>query len=145
VTEDTNTRNIAVFIASPGDLAAEREQFRDAIHQLNVGFADGANVKYEALGWEDTLASTGRRNQSVINAEIDRCDVFILVMHRRWGQEAPDAKPYSSYTEEEFHRALERWRKEKRPEIFVFFKRVDAAQEADAGLRRDKASNVPLY
>jgi len=24
-------------------------------------------------------------------------------MHRRWGQTADDAKPYSSYAEEEFH------------------------------------------
>ncbi|MFH1980854.1 MAG: tetratricopeptide repeat protein [Pseudomonadota bacterium] len=136
--KDDNKRKIAVFIASPGDLTAERQQFRDAIRQLNVGFADGANVEFEAMGWEDTLATTGRRNQSVINAEIDRCDVFFLVMHRRWGQASPDAKPYSSYTEEEFHRALERWRETKRPEIFVFFKRVDAAQEADAGPQLQK-------
>jgi tetratricopeptide (TPR) repeat protein len=126
-------RKISVFIASPGDLSAERRLFRDAIHQLNVGFGDGADVEFEPLGWEDTLASTGRRNQSVINGEIDRCDVFILVMYRRWGQEAPDAEPYSSYTEEEFHRALERWKKDETPEIFVFFKRVDAASEADPG------------
>lgn len=136
--KEKNKRKITVFIASPGDLSAERKQFRDAIRQLNAGFADGANVEFEDLGWEDTLATTGPRNQSVINAEIDRCDVFILVMHRRWGQKAPDAKPYSSYTEEEFHRALERWRKEKNPEIFVFFKRIDAEQEADAGPQLQK-------
>jgi len=95
-------------------------------------------VEYVALGWEDTLATTGRRNQGVINEEIDQCDVFILAMHRRWGQEAPDAKPYTSYTEEEFHRALERWRSSGTPEIFVFFKRVDAESEGDPGpqLRR---------
>lgn len=129
----TKKRTIAVFIASPGDLPGERQQFRAAIMQLNAGFGDGANIEFEALGWEDTLASTGRRNQNVINAEIDRCDVFILVMHRRWGQPAPDAYPYSSYSEEEFHRALELWKQTKRPEIFVFFKRVDLAQEADPG------------
>ena len=126
-------KKISVFIASPGDLSNERNLFRDAIKQLNVGFGDGANVEYEALGWEDILASTGRRSQGVINEEIDKCDVFILAMHRRWGQEAPDAKPYSSYTEEEFYRALERLKKEYNPEIFVFFKRVDAASEADPG------------
>ena len=98
-------RNITVFIASPGDLAVERRAFRTCIDELNSGFGDGAKVTFEPLGWEDTLASTGRRSQGVINAEIDRCDVFVLAMHRRWGQEAPDAKPYSSYTEEEFHRA----------------------------------------
>ena len=122
-----------MFIASPGDLRSEREQFRKAIDILNVGFGDGANVQFEALGWEDTLAATGWRNQEVINNEIDRCDVFFLVMHRRWGQDAPDAKPYSSYTEEEFFRALHHWEKEKKPEIFVFFKLVEAAQEADPG------------
>ncbi len=126
-------RMISVFIASPGDLIDERKQFRQAIDELNTGFADGANVMFEAMGWEDTLATTGRRNQSVINEEIDRCDVFVLVMHRRWGQPAPDAAPYSSYTEEEFHRALVRYKESGAPEIFVFFKRVDPAQEADAG------------
>ncbi|MBN3264191.1 tetratricopeptide repeat protein [Pectobacterium brasiliense] len=126
-------RQVSVFIASPGDLSNERNHFRDAINQLNVGFGDGANVEFKALGWEDTLASTGRRNQSVINEEVDKCDVFILVINRRWGQSAPDAEPYSSYTEEEFHRALERWKKEGKPEIFVFFKRVDAESEADPG------------
>ncbi|MCI0560022.1 MAG: DUF4062 domain-containing protein, partial [Nitrososphaera sp.] len=130
---DTVKREIRVFIASPGDLVEERKIFRDAITQLNVGFGDGANVKYVPLGWEDTLASTGRRNQSVINKEIDSCDVFILAMNRRWGQHAPDAEPYSSYTEEEFHRALERWKSSRVPEIFVFFKRVDAASEGDPG------------
>ena len=135
---DSAKRKIRVFIASPGDLAEERRIFRDAINQLNVGFGDGANVEYVALGWEDTLAATGRRNQGVINEEIDQCDVFILAMYRRWGQEAPDAKPYTSYTEEEFHRALERWRSSGTPEIFVFFKRVDAESEGDPGpqLRR---------
>lgn len=51
-------REISVFIASPGDLACERQYFKDAIEQLNVGFGDGANVEFKALGWEDTLAMT---------------------------------------------------------------------------------------
>jgi tetratricopeptide (TPR) repeat protein len=130
---ETEKRKIRVFIASPNDLAEERRVFRSAIDQLNDGFGDGANVEYVALGWEDTLASTGRRSQGIINKDIDSCDVFILAMHRRWGQDAPDAGIYSSYTEEEFHRAMERWKKDGTPEIFVFFKRVDAAFEADAG------------
>ncbi|MFV1883932.1 MAG: DUF4062 domain-containing protein [Balneola sp.] len=125
-------RKIGVFIASPGDLAKERNLFRETIDDLNGGFGDGAGVEFEPLGWEDTLATTGRRSQSVINQEVDRCDVFILTLFRRWGQDAPDSE-YSSYTEEEFHRALARWEKEGAPEIFVFFKRVDPASEADAG------------
>lgn len=70
----SDVRTIRVFIASPGDLAVERRAFKDVIEEPNDGFGDGAGVKFEALGWEDTLASTGRRSQGVINREIDRCD-----------------------------------------------------------------------
>jgi tetratricopeptide (TPR) repeat protein len=126
-------RTIRVFLASPGDLAVERHAFKDQIDLLNLGFGDGANVQFVPLGWEDTLSTVGRRSQAVINEEIDRCDVFILAMHRRWGQPAEDAKPYSSYTEEEFHRALDRFKKTNSPEIFVFFKNVDTASMADPG------------
>src|SRR5262249_8133784 len=107
--------------------------FKEHIDQLNLGFGDGAGAEFIALGWEDTLPSTGRRFQALINQEIDTCNVFVLVMHRRWGQPAPDSA-YSSYTEEEFHRAFDRCRQSKKaPEIFVFFKHVDAASMADAG------------
>ena len=131
-------RPIHVFIASPGDLAVERRAFKEVIDELNGGFGDGAGVRFVALGWEDTLATTGRRAQGVINQDIDRSDVFVLALHRRWGQEAPDAKPYSSYTEEEFHRAMERWKKTGSPELFVFFKHVDPGQMADPGPQLQK-------
>ncbi len=130
-------KSIRVFIASPGDLAEERAKFKETLDELNSGFGIGADVEFEPLGWEDTLALTGRRNQSLINHEIDRCEVFILCLHRRWGQEAPDS-PYSSYTEEEFHLALERFKQTGAPEIFVFFKHVDPGQEADPGPQLDK-------
>lgn len=131
-------RPIHVFIASPGDLAVERRAFKAVIDELNGGFGDGAGVRFVALGWEDTLATTGRRAQGVINEDIDRSDVFVLALHRRWGQKAPDAHPYSSYTEEEFHRAMERWTKTGSPEIFVFFKHVDPGQMADPGPQLQK-------
>jgi hypothetical protein len=112
-------RTIHVFMASPGDLAVERRAFKDVVDELNQGFGDGAGVKFVPFGWEDTLATTGRRSQAVINLDVDRCDVFVLALYGRWGQQAPDAKPYTSYTEEEFHRAFDRWRKSGTPEIFV--------------------------
>jgi hypothetical protein len=125
-------KGIAVFIASPGDLAGERKVFKETIDTLNGGFGDGAGVAFEPLGWEDILAETGRRTQDVINQDIEQCDLFILVLHRRWGQDATDSK-FSSYTEEEFELALSRWENNRSPEIIVFFKNVDAASIADPG------------
>jgi len=127
-------RQIRVFIASPGDVAVERRAFKDVLDELNKGYGRGAHVEFVPLGWEDTLSTVGRRAQSVINQEVDACDVFVLVMWRRWGQPAPDAAPYSSYTEEEFYRALARFEKtNKTPCIWVFLKHIDPGQMADAG------------
>lgn len=133
-----NVRVIRVFIASPGDLAIERLAFKGVVEALNAGFSDGAGVTFEALGWEDQLAMTGRRSQSVINADIDRSDVFVLALYGRWGRAAPDAAPYTSYTEEEFHRALTRWKAEGAPEIFVFFKNVTVRELGDPGEQLQK-------
>jgi hypothetical protein len=121
-----------VFIASPGDLAPERKIFKDRIDQLNAGFADGAGVTFIPVAWEEVLAQTGRRTQAVINRQIEQCDLFLLALHRRWGQKAPDSS-YSSYTEEEYQLALNLWRRKKSPEVLVFFKTVDSASLADPG------------
>jgi tetratricopeptide (TPR) repeat protein len=126
-------RVVKVFIASPGDLAVERRAFKEVIDALNTGFGRGADLSFEPLGWEDALSQVGRRSQSVINKDVDACDVFVLVMWRRWGQEAPDASPYTSYTEEEFYRALSRFEKAGCPTIVVLFKHIDPGQMADPG------------
>ena len=94
----TNHKEIAVFIASPGNLVVERKVFKEMVDSLNGGFGDGAGVRFIPLGWEDVLAQTGRRAQAVINQDVDRCDLFILALHRRWGQSAPDST-FSSYNE----------------------------------------------
>lgn len=126
-------RKVSVFIASPGDLAVERRAFKVQVDELNKGFGSGAEVEFIPLGWEDALSNVGQRSQSVINQDVDACDVFVLVMWKRWGQEAPDAAPYSSYTEEEFNRAVARFEKTGSPTLYVFLKHIDPSLMADAG------------
>src|ERR1700693_4611212 len=125
---------VKVFIASPNDLAVERRAFKEVLEDLNQGYGRGAGVTFEPLGWEDTLATTGWRPQSVINQDVDACDVFVLVMWRRWGQKAKDATPpATSYTHEEYLRSLGRFEKGGKPTIYVFFKDVELGQMADPG------------
>ncbi|MGA8109023.1 MAG: hypothetical protein WB974_06290, partial [Acidobacteriaceae bacterium] len=56
-------RKISVFIASPGDVAAERLVFKSTIEDLNQGFGRGADVVFVPVEWEDQLAESGRRVQ----------------------------------------------------------------------------------
>jgi hypothetical protein len=87
-------RTIKVFIASPRDLALERRAFKDTIDELNKGFRRVADVEFVPLGWEDTLSQVGRRSQSVINADVDACDVFVLVMRPRWVRDSFGRLPF---------------------------------------------------
>jgi hypothetical protein len=119
-----------VFLATPGDLLAERDAFIQTCVALSGTQFD---VQFEPLGWESVPASTGARPQEQINALVDAADIFVFAMLRRWGQEAPDASPFTSYTEEELRRALKRLERTGSPEIFCFFKQVDAESLADAG------------
>jgi len=125
-------RSIPVFIASPNDVAAEREVFKETIAQLNKGFGRGAQVEFLPVEWEDQLAETGRRVQDVLNQRIAECELFVLVLHTRWGRK-DDKSGYSSYTEEEYETAMNLWRTTGKPEVLVFFKSVPSAQLADPG------------
>src|SRR5436190_3989830 len=89
-------RQIKVFIASPGDLAVERRTFKTLLDELNRGFGDGMGVEFIPLGWEDALAVANRRPQEQINQDVDACDMFLLVMHRRWGQAYVGTREFSS-------------------------------------------------
>ena len=125
-------RKLTVFMASPGDLAPARESFRHAVTKFNEDYSSLTGSEFEAVGWEDSPAQTGHRTQAVLNKMLAGSDLFILALHRRWGQSAPDSK-YSSYTEEEFYHAVNLYKKGKPPIVLVFFKNVDSASEADPG------------
>lgn len=134
---DKKFREFKVFIASPGDLSPERKVFRETVETLNKGYGEGAGIKFMPYGWEDELATTGLRVQSVINKQVDQTDLFVLVLHRRWGQKVSDS-PYSSYTEEEFYQAYNRWEKTRNPVIIIFFKNIDGSSLADPGVQLKK-------
>ncbi|MGB7135327.1 MAG: DUF4062 domain-containing protein, partial [Acidobacteriaceae bacterium] len=125
-------RKISVFIASPGDVAAERLVFKSTIEDLNQGFGRGADVVFVPVEWEDQLAESGRRVQDVLNQRIADCDLFVLVLHTRWGRR-DDNPTYSSFTEEEYETAMTLWKNHGLPEVLVFFKNVPNAQLADPG------------
>lgn len=125
-------RSIPVFIASPNDVAAEREVFKETIAELNKGFGRGAQVEFVPVEWEDQLAETGRRVQDVLNQRIGECELFVLVLHARWGRK-DDKSQYSSYTEEEYETAMNLWRTTGKPEVLIFFKSIPSAQLADPG------------
>ena len=50
----------SVFIGSPSGLDEERRRFRDALRRFNENHGQPDGVRFEPIGWEDTLPGVGR-------------------------------------------------------------------------------------
>ena len=126
-------RNIVrVFLGSPGDLKDERRVIRDVVIEFNSTWADPLGYQIELTGWEDTIAGYGRP-QHIINQDVDRCDLFVGMIWRRWGTPPSKEGDYSSGFQEEYSRSLERREKTGTPEISLFIKNIPESQFQDPG------------
>src|SRR5688500_5287070 len=101
---DDSRKILTIFVASPGELTAERQILRYVVEQINLTVARALGWHVDLLGWEDTLPGIGRP-QSKINPDVDRCDLFVGILWQRWGSQTG---VYSSGFEEEFERAKTR-------------------------------------
>lgn len=132
------TREIVnVFLASPGDLDMERELVREAVREVNSLWANKLGFHVELYGWEETISTFGRP-QKTINSELDKCDLFIGLMWRRWGSPPDSEGEFTSGFEEEYTRALARRESTGKPGISLFFKKIptDFLRDPGDGLKR---------
>lgn len=129
----TDSRKVLkVFLASPGDLAEERRATKTVVDEFNAQYADVFGYQVELVGWEDTVSRFGRP-QEIINRELERCELFIGLMWKKWGTPPDDTGTYSSGFEEEFETSVSRRQREGRPEISLLFKVVDPEFLRDPG------------
>lgn len=117
---------VKVFLASPGDLSDERKVAKSVVDEINNLFAEIYDCHVELIGWEDTQPGFGRP-QAIINRDLERCELVVGMMWKRWGTPPDNSSQYTSGFEEEFSISLNRREKEGRPEISLLFKEI--AQE----------------
>jgi hypothetical protein len=126
-------RIIKVFLASPGDLVAERRAAKAIVEEENKNHAYTLGYQIDLVGWEDTVAQA-RRAQAAINVELNQCDYFVGMMYKKWGSlPGKDDHPYTSGFEEEFRISAARRLKTGKPEMSLIFKKLSADQLADKG------------
>lgn len=128
-----NTRKILrVFLASPGDLQDERSAIRNVVVEFNESWADALGYQIDLMGWEDTVSGFGRP-QHLINQELDKCDLFIGMIWKRWGTPPDKDGGFTSGFHEEFDRSVDRRERDESPEISLFFKKIPPGYMADPG------------
>jgi NACHT domain len=116
-----------VFIASPGDVGAEREYVRRFFAEYNRHTAHIWQARFEVIGWDtDSTIGVGRPqeliNQSTLEKYRDSLALVIGIMAQRFG--TPSGK-WESGTREEFDIAIASCKATGFPEIKWFFRKVD--------------------
>ncbi len=131
-----NLKVLQVFIASPNDLVDERRAIKEVADELNAILVREVGLQIQLLGWEDRLPGFGRA-QAQINEDVDKADLFVGFLWRRWGSDSGNAQ-YTSGFEEEFNRAVERRKQSSVPEISLFFKdvKIQSQRDVDDQLRK---------
>lgn len=110
-----------IFLASPSDLAEEREAINEVINELNITYGSPNNLHLELLKWENNSAP-GVSNislQDVINKDIPTYDIFIGFLWMKFGKPTEN---YGSGTEEEFEIAFKKFKNDNPVQILFYFK-----------------------
>lgn len=138
-----DTRKVlTIFLASPNDMGREREHARTCADEWNATNSRRMGWTVDLLGWEDTLPGGGRP-QALINPDVERCAVFIGMLHRWWG--SPTGNGFSSGFEEEFDIASRRFDSTGSPRIALFFRKVADVSDPGDHLRRVLAFREQVF
>ena len=96
-------RKIRIFVASPSDVARERDQLARVVEELNLtipAIAPEKKVVLELVRWETHVyPAIGPEPQRVVNEQIGDYDIFVGILWKRMGTPTATA---ASGTEEEF-------------------------------------------
>jgi hypothetical protein len=123
---------VRVFLGSPGDLGEERRAAKAVVDEINEIIANRLGYLVELVRWENVVASFGRP-QGTINKDLERCELFVGMMWKKWGTPPAKGGPYTSGFHEEYSISAKSCEKTGRPEISLYFKNVDPAQLEDPG------------
>lgn len=100
--------NYRVFLASPGDVANERDIVKKVILEFNDQYVKELKSTITLMTWENsTHPAFGSYPQNVINQQIGEYDIFIGILWSRFGTPTPNS---GSGTEEEFNLAYDRFK-----------------------------------
>ncbi len=150
-----NHEIVRIFLASPSGLDEERTAIREIIEDINRRNSSHWLLRFEAVGWEDTVGGN-RRAQEIINRDLEKCDYFFGILDDHWGTPpSPNENVETKYTsgfEEEYELANKMYENKQMADIFLFFKKIQKLRDPGPSLRKVlefqqhvKDSRKPLY
>jgi hypothetical protein len=113
-----------VFIASPGDVRAERRVARQVIDAWNEVNSERERAVLQAIGWDThSYPEMGQRPQETINRLVINCDILVAIFWARLG--SPTGVAESGTIEE-----IEKHLAAKKPTM-IYFSNAPVPSEVD--------------
>lgn len=117
-------RIINVFVASPGDVLAERNHVAEVAAALNRNMAPEREVQFRVPGWKTDVRprihADGPQGPIDEDLPIERCDIVVGILWKRFGTPMPGMGGETG-TEHEIRGAIAAWRKSGKPEVVLCF------------------------
>lgn len=121
---------VRIFVASPGDVQAEREELATVIAELNRTIAHQLEARFDLIRWEtDARPGFDVDAQAVINSQLPAFDIFVGIFWNRIG--TPTGRSASGSVEE-FERAYASFKGTGLPRIMLYF-RADGTSPSNTG------------
>ncbi len=130
----TTYESLRTFISSPKDVSAEREIAVKVLHKVSNTFKDSLGFGLEPVDWNDFVPQTTKLPeetiQDILNDEIAKCKIFILILWKRYGSK--EARQKISNTEREVKIALDILKKEKKIMFLSYFRNLSSNNDPGA-------------
>lgn len=133
VDRDKTLHRLRIFLASPGDVAYERDLARDAITHINGEFRYRDRVNLQVIAWDQPGAAVameaGLTPQEAIKQGLPTpadCDLTVVILWSRMGTPLPadymkdDGSRYLSGTEWEYYNALASFHQNNKPTVRLY-------------------------
>lgn len=131
-------QTLRIFISSPYDVETERKLAEEVIFSINQKCKEPLGISLEVDRWENLSPSTPNpsksRIQDELNERVRNCNVFVLILNRRYG--TVEQGQTKSNTEREIQTALETLIKGKKISFLSYF--CDISSNPDAGEQERK-------
>jgi hypothetical protein len=121
-----NVKLLKIFVAMPGDVAAEFDIVEKVVNKINNHISGIYSIRFEIVRGLDATPSMGRPQGVILQQiKIEEFDYFIGLLWTRFGTPTGakndlNGRDYQSGTEEEFYTALKSRESKKKPEILIY-------------------------
>jgi len=117
-------RIISLFVASPGDVATERNHVAEVAAALYRNMAAERDVRFEVLGWKTDVRprvhEKGPQGPIDEDLPIEQRDIVVGILWKRFGTPIPEMGGATG-TEHEIRAAIAAWRQSRKPEVVICF------------------------